>query len=154
MDLKTKFETTTKNHQASIQNLEAKFDRFADKQSGRPSGSLPSNTQPNPKGSSSKPYQPLQARNEQVNVVFRMSGKSYDPPINPNDQPNDFETLVNFDSDDEDEEPIPQPQPKPKDPKPVNETLIPKPYKLKIPYPQHLRKEKMEAQYGKFLDMI
>ncbi|GKF46990.1 hypothetical protein Tco_0136792, partial [Tanacetum coccineum] len=46
MDLKTKLETTTKNHQASIQNLEAKFDRFADKQSGRPSGSLPSNTQP------------------------------------------------------------------------------------------------------------
>nr|GEW72639.1 reverse transcriptase domain-containing protein [Tanacetum cinerariifolium] len=33
MDLKTKLETTTKNHQASIQNLEAKFDRFADKQS-------------------------------------------------------------------------------------------------------------------------
>ncbi|GJU47023.1 reverse transcriptase domain-containing protein [Tanacetum coccineum] len=41
IDLKTKLETTTKNHQASIQNLEAKFDRFADKQSGRPSGSLP-----------------------------------------------------------------------------------------------------------------
>ncbi|GKA64761.1 hypothetical protein Tco_0764468 [Tanacetum coccineum] len=49
MDLKTKLETTTKNHQALIQNLEAKFDRFADKQSGRPSGSLPSSTQPNPK---------------------------------------------------------------------------------------------------------
>ncbi|GKA10426.1 reverse transcriptase domain-containing protein [Tanacetum coccineum] len=49
MDLKTKLETTTKNHQASIQNLEAKFDRLAKKQSGRPSGSLPSNTQPNPK---------------------------------------------------------------------------------------------------------
>ncbi|GKD34550.1 hypothetical protein Tco_1250059 [Tanacetum coccineum] len=61
MDLKTKLETATKNHQASIQNLEAKFDRFANKQSGRPSGSLPSNTQPNPKGSSSKPYQPPQA---------------------------------------------------------------------------------------------
>ncbi|GKC62138.1 hypothetical protein Tco_1089736 [Tanacetum coccineum] len=28
----------------------AKFDRLADKQNGRPSGSLPSNTQPNPKG--------------------------------------------------------------------------------------------------------
>ncbi|GJY79551.1 reverse transcriptase domain-containing protein [Tanacetum coccineum] len=50
MDLNTKLETITKNHQASIQNLEAKFDKFADKQSGRPSGSLPSNTQPNPKG--------------------------------------------------------------------------------------------------------
>ncbi|GJS71868.1 reverse transcriptase domain-containing protein [Tanacetum coccineum] len=49
MDLKNKLETKTKNHQASIQNLEAKFDRFADKQSARPSGSLPSNTQPNPK---------------------------------------------------------------------------------------------------------
>ncbi|GKE66565.1 reverse transcriptase domain-containing protein [Tanacetum coccineum] len=49
MDLKTKLETTTNTHQASIQNLKAKFDRFVDKQSGRLSESLPSNTQPNPK---------------------------------------------------------------------------------------------------------
>ncbi|GKB92764.1 hypothetical protein Tco_0965036 [Tanacetum coccineum] len=48
MDLKTQLKTVAKNHQASIQNLETKFDRLADKQSGRPSGSLPSNTQPNP----------------------------------------------------------------------------------------------------------
>ncbi|GJY52148.1 reverse transcriptase domain-containing protein [Tanacetum coccineum] len=34
------------------------FDRFADKQAGRPSGSLPSNTQPNPKDTIPKPYQP------------------------------------------------------------------------------------------------
>ncbi|GJV05905.1 reverse transcriptase domain-containing protein [Tanacetum coccineum] len=104
MELKTKFKTTTKNHQASIQSLEAKFDRLADKQSGRPSGSLPSNTQPNPKGSSSKLYQPPQARNEHVNVVFTRSGKSYDPPINPNDQQNNFETSINFDSEDEEED--------------------------------------------------
>ncbi|GJU98723.1 hypothetical protein Tco_1327994 [Tanacetum coccineum] len=144
-------ETTTKNQQASIQNLEAKCNRLADKQSGRPSGSLPSNTQHNPKGSSSKPYQPPQARNEHVNAVFTWSGKSYDPPDNPNDQQNNSETPINFDSDDEDDEPTPQP--KPKIPKPVKETPIPKPYKPKIPYPQRLRKEKMEAQYGKFLDM-
>ncbi|GKC09937.1 reverse transcriptase domain-containing protein [Tanacetum coccineum] len=131
MDLKTKLEPKTKNHQALIQNLKAKFDIFVDKQSGRPSGSLPSNTQPNPKGSSSKPYQPPQARNEQVNAVFTRSGKSYDPPINPNDQPNDFETPIIFDSDDEDEEPTPQP--KPKDPKPFKKNPTPKPYKLKIP---------------------
>ncbi|GJT32896.1 hypothetical protein Tco_0923315 [Tanacetum coccineum] len=31
MDLKNKLETTSKNHQASIQNLKAKFDMFADK---------------------------------------------------------------------------------------------------------------------------
>ncbi|GJR53200.1 reverse transcriptase domain-containing protein [Tanacetum coccineum] len=41
MDLKTQLEIVAKNHQASIQNLETKFDRLADKQSGRPSGSLP-----------------------------------------------------------------------------------------------------------------
>ncbi|GKD83789.1 hypothetical protein Tco_1350628, partial [Tanacetum coccineum] len=91
------------------------------------------NTQPNPKGSSSKPYQPPQARNEQANSVFKRSGKSYDPPINPNVQPNDFETPVIFYSDDEDEEPTPQH--KPKDPKPVKETPTPKPYKPNIPYP-------------------
>ncbi|GKE99250.1 hypothetical protein Tco_0022601, partial [Tanacetum coccineum] len=136
MELKTKFETTTKNHQASIQNLEAKFDRLADKQSGRPCGSLPSNTQPNPKGSLSKPYQPPQARNEHVNAVFTRSGKSYDPPINPNDQQNDSETLNNFDSEDEEEESTPQTNSQTR--KPVKETLIPKLYKPKISYPQRL----------------
>ncbi|GKD18269.1 hypothetical protein Tco_1207427, partial [Tanacetum coccineum] len=69
MDLKTQLEIVAKNHQASIQNLKTKFDRLADKQSGRPSGSLPSNTQPNPKGHNSKAYQPPQSRNEHVNVV-------------------------------------------------------------------------------------
>ncbi|GJV52658.1 reverse transcriptase domain-containing protein [Tanacetum coccineum] len=106
------------------------------------------NTQPNPRGSNSKAYQPPQARNEQVNVVFTRNGKSYNPPDNPDEQ-NKSENPINFDSDDEDDEPTPQP--KTKTPK---ETPLPKPYKLKIPYPQRLRKEKMEAQYGKFLDMI
>nr|GEY81169.1 reverse transcriptase domain-containing protein [Tanacetum cinerariifolium] len=152
MDLKNKLETTTKNHQASIQNLEAKFDRLANKQSGGPSGSLHSNTQSNPKGSSSKSYQPPQAQNKHVNAVFTWSGKSYDPPDNPNEQQNDSKTPINFDSDDEDDEPTPQP--KPKTPKAVKETPIPIPDKPKIPYPQCLRKEKLEAQYGKFIDMI
>ncbi|GKE66279.1 hypothetical protein Tco_1520440, partial [Tanacetum coccineum] len=113
MDLKNQLETVAKNHLASIQNLENKFDRLVDKQSRRPSGSLPSNTQPNPRGGNSKAYQP---------------------------------------SDDEDDEPTPQPKTQP--PKPVKEKPLPKPYKPKIPYPQRLKKEKMEAQYGKFLDMI
>ncbi|GJW75328.1 hypothetical protein Tco_0134698 [Tanacetum coccineum] len=113
MDHKTQLETVVKNHQASIQNLETKFDRLDDKQSGRPSGSLPSNTQPNPKAHNSKAYQP---------------------------------------PDDEDDEPTPQT--KTQNPKSVKETLLPKPYKQKFPYPQRLRKEKMEAQFRKFLDMI
>ncbi|GJT69604.1 reverse transcriptase domain-containing protein [Tanacetum coccineum] len=152
MDLKTQLETVDKNHQASIQNLETKFDRLADKQSGRPSGSLPSNTQPNPKGHNSKAYQPPQSRNEHVNDVFTRNGKSYNPLVNPNDQQDKSEIPINFDSDDEDEEP--KPQPKTQDSKLVKETQLPKPYKPKIPYPQRLRKEKMEAQYREFLDMI
>ncbi|GKA35107.1 hypothetical protein Tco_0721598 [Tanacetum coccineum] len=105
MDLKTQLETVAKNHQASIKNLETKFDRLADKQSGRPSRSLSSNTQPNPRGNNSKAYQRLQSRNEHVNAVFTRSGKSYNLPDNPNDQQNNSETPINFNSDDEDDEP-------------------------------------------------
>ncbi|GJV62581.1 reverse transcriptase domain-containing protein [Tanacetum coccineum] len=75
MDLKTQLETVAKNHQASIQNLETKFDRLADKQSGRPSRSFPSKTQPNPKGHNSKAYQPPQSCNEHVNFVFTRSAE-------------------------------------------------------------------------------
>ncbi|GKD88276.1 hypothetical protein Tco_1363783, partial [Tanacetum coccineum] len=149
MDLKTQLKTIAKNHQASIQNLKTKFDKLANKQSGRPSGSLPSNTQPNPRSGNSKAYQPLQSRNEHVNAVFTRSAKSYNLPDNPDDQQNNFENPINFDSDDEDDEPTPEPKTKP-----VKETLLTKPYKPKILYPQRLRKEKIEAQYGKFLDMI
>ncbi|GJT87185.1 reverse transcriptase domain-containing protein [Tanacetum coccineum] len=108
MDLKTLLEIVAKNHQASIQNLETKFDRLADKQSGQPSGSLPSNTQPNPKGHNFKAYQPPQSHNEHVNAVFTRSGKSYNPPENPNEEQNKTKNPINFDSDDEDDEPTPQ----------------------------------------------
>ncbi|GKE51995.1 hypothetical protein Tco_1487151 [Tanacetum coccineum] len=128
MDLKTQLKTVAKNHQASIENLETKFDRLADKQSGRPSRSLPSNTQSNPKGHNSKAYQPPQSHNEHVNAVFTRNGTSYNPPVNQNDQQNDSKTLIKFDSDDEDKEPTPQP--KTQNPKPVKETPLPKPYNL------------------------
>ncbi|GJX56623.1 hypothetical protein Tco_0286520, partial [Tanacetum coccineum] len=97
-------------------------------------------------------YPPPQSRNERVNAVFTRSGKSYNPPVNLNDQPTDSKNPINFDSDDEDEEPTPQP--KTQNPKAVKENPLPKPYKPKIPYPQCLRKEKMKAQYGKVLEMI
>ncbi|GJW48317.1 reverse transcriptase domain-containing protein [Tanacetum coccineum] len=139
MDLKTQLEIVTKNHQASIHNLETKFDRLADKESGRPSGSLPSNTQPNPRGSNSKYYQLPQAGNEHVNAVFTRSGKTYNPPENLNEEQNETENPINFDSDDEDDEPTSQP--KIQTQKPVKETPLPKPYKPKISIPN----------YGKFL---
>ncbi|GKA77949.1 hypothetical protein Tco_0784486 [Tanacetum coccineum] len=107
MDLKTQLEIVAKNHQASIQNLETKFDRLADKQSGQPSGSLPSNTQLNPKGHNSKAYQLPQSRNEHANAIFTRSGKSDNPPVNLNDQQNNFGNPINFDSDEEDDERTP-----------------------------------------------
>ncbi|GJW30947.1 reverse transcriptase domain-containing protein [Tanacetum coccineum] len=144
------FAIKAKNHQASIQNLETKFDRLANKQSGRPSRSLPSNTQPNPCGSNSKAYQPPQACNEHVNAVFTRSGKSYNPPDNPNDQQNNSENPINFDSDDEDDEPTTQLKTQPA--KPVKETPLPKPYKPKIPINIPLVDVLAEMpNYGKFL---
>ncbi|GKE01631.1 reverse transcriptase domain-containing protein, partial [Tanacetum coccineum] len=116
-----------------------------------PTGSLPSNTQTNPKPSLSndKPYRPPYARNEHVNVVFTHNGKTYDPPVNPNDK----NTIVQDDSEDEADEAEKEEEPSSSkkdksDPPPL------KAYKLKIPYPQRLRKEKMEERYAKFIDLI
>ncbi|GKF64106.1 hypothetical protein Tco_0187554, partial [Tanacetum coccineum] len=67
-NLKTKVEQGQKNHQAAIQDLETKFGRISDHQSSRPTGTLPSNTQTNP-----KPYRPPTAHNEHVNAVFTRS---------------------------------------------------------------------------------
>nr|GEW66385.1 reverse transcriptase domain-containing protein [Tanacetum cinerariifolium] len=83
MDLKIKLETTTKNHQASIQNLEAKFDRLADKQSARPSGSLASNTQPNPKGNSESESDTEEPLFEKItlNTDYKIKMSLKEPPL-------------------------------------------------------------------------
>ncbi|GJV30645.1 hypothetical protein Tco_1387093 [Tanacetum coccineum] len=87
------------NHQAPIQDLETKFGRLSDQCSSLPIGSLPSNTQTNPKPSptNDKPYRPPSARNEHVNTVFTWSGLTYDSPLNPNAKT----TVIHDDSEDE-----------------------------------------------------
>ncbi|GJX43715.1 hypothetical protein Tco_0260391 [Tanacetum coccineum] len=148
-NLKTKVKQGQKNHQAAIQDLETKFGRIFDHQSSRHMGTLPSNTQTNPKPSNEKPYRPPTARNEHVNAVFTRSGKTYDPPANLNTK------IAVFldDSEVEAEEVEKEAKPLPK--KPTQPEMPPlKAYKPKIPYPQCLNKEKMEARYAKFLDMI
>ncbi|GJS72591.1 hypothetical protein Tco_0705432 [Tanacetum coccineum] len=98
----------------------------------------------------SPPNIETKAVNDRVNVND-LSANQLDPNKNwVSDVLNSTASSVFQCSDDEeDEEPTPQPKTKP-----VKETPLPKPYKPKIPYPQRLRKEKMEAQYRKFLDMI
>ncbi|GJV55252.1 reverse transcriptase domain-containing protein [Tanacetum coccineum] len=100
-------------------------------------------------GSSNSDTDKIMARMDAMNMKMDAQYKELQSrPKQPNADHNDDDTPI----EDEDEEPTPQP--KPKDPKPVKENHTPGPYKPKIPYPQRLRKEKMEAQYGKFLDMI
>ncbi|GJR79451.1 reverse transcriptase domain-containing protein [Tanacetum coccineum] len=148
-NLKTQVEQGQKNHQAAIQDLETKFGRISDHESSRPTGTLPSNTQTNPKPSTSndKHYRPLPSRNEHANAVFTRNGKTYDPPVNPNAKP----AIFLYDSEDEADEVEKEAEPLPKkttDPPPL------KAYKPKVTYPQRLHKENMEARYDKFLDMI
>ncbi|GKE99477.1 reverse transcriptase domain-containing protein [Tanacetum coccineum] len=150
-NLKTKVEQGQKNNQAAIQDLETKFGRISDHQSSRPTGTLPSNTQTNPKSSTSneKPYQPPPTRNEHVNAIFTHSGKTYNPPANPNTK-----TAVFLDdSEDKAEEVKKEAEPLLKKPTQTYTSPL-KAYKVKIPYPQCLNKEKIEARYAKFLDMI
>lgn len=73
---------------------------------------------------------------------------SYAPPPNPSQTT----TVIHDDSEDETEE-----EPKDNEPghSPVVKTTPPlKTYKPRIPYPQRLRKEKMEEQYGKFINLM
>ncbi|GJV52882.1 reverse transcriptase domain-containing protein [Tanacetum coccineum] len=154
-NLKTKVKLGQKNHQAAIQDLETKFGRLSRQHSTRLNGSLPSNTQTNPRPSPSndKPYRPPPAQNEHVNVVFIRNGKTYDPLVNPNDK---FTTIHDVSEDEADEA---EREEEPSSSKPTQSKPPLKAYKPKISYPQHLRKEKMEervvknmlVQVGKFV---
>ncbi|GKB39609.1 reverse transcriptase domain-containing protein [Tanacetum coccineum] len=84
-----------------------------------------------------------------VNAVFTRSGKTYDPPVNPNSKT----TISDDDSEDEVEEAEKEVESSSSkqtkyDPPPL------KAYKPKVPYPQFLRKEKMEEHFAKFIDLM
>ncbi|GKA79969.1 reverse transcriptase domain-containing protein [Tanacetum coccineum] len=84
-----------------------------------------------------------------VNVVFTRSGKTYNLPANPNTK-----TAVFLDDTEEEAAEVEkEAEPVPKKPTQTDTPPL-KAYKLKIPYPQCLNKEKIEARYAKFLDMI
>ncbi|GJR88263.1 hypothetical protein Tco_0212274 [Tanacetum coccineum] len=134
-----------KDHQAAIQDLETKFCQIYDQCFTRPTGSLPSNTQTNlkPFGLNDQPYHSPPARNKHVNVVFT------DPPVNLNDKA----TIIHDDSDEKADEAEKEEEPSSSKPNKSDQPSL-KAYKLKIPYPQCLRKEKMKEHYAKFIDMI
>nr|GEV05242.1 reverse transcriptase domain-containing protein [Tanacetum cinerariifolium] len=139
------------NYQAAIQDLETKFGRLSDQCSTRPTSSLPSNTQTNPKPNptNDKPYRPPSAQNEHVNFVFTRSGLTYDSPVNPNAKT----TVIQDDSNDEVDEAEKEVELSSSKQTKSDPPLL-KAYKPKIPYPQRLRKVKMEERYAKFIDLI
>ncbi|GKF45786.1 hypothetical protein Tco_0135588, partial [Tanacetum coccineum] len=132
-------------------DLETKFGRLSDQCSSRPTGSLLSNNQTNPKPSQTndKPYRLPSARNEHVNAVFTRISLTYDSPVNPNAKT----TIIQDDSDDEVDEAEKEVEPSSSKQTKSDPPSL-KAYKPKISYPERLRKEKMEERYAKFINLI
>ncbi|GKA56157.1 hypothetical protein Tco_0755229 [Tanacetum coccineum] len=82
-------------------------------------------------------------------TMQQFSGKTYDPPVNPNAKT----TIIHDDNEDEADEA--ENEVESSSSKQAKSDPLPlKAYKLKIPYPQHLHKEKMEERYAKFINLI
>ena len=126
----TKTETTFQNQAASIRNLEVQMGQIANLLSSRQHGSLPSNTETNPK--------------EQVNLIILRSGKQLDEPQKEakkvDEEQAEHTTKVSKAVSLE----IPQPNP----------TAPVKAYVPPIPFPQRLRKNNIDKQFLKFLDVF
>nr|XP_043619816.1 uncharacterized protein LOC122591623 [Erigeron canadensis] len=166
--LDDKMNQNIKSQQAAIKDLGVRLDRMGN--SNRQQGSLPSNTQQNPKSFGSNDggnkYQYPNVMNEHVNAITTRSGKVVISPISP-----PFSSATNVpmqvNSEDEEDEQVDEkivvelnqavkppavpltsttavaiPVAKPA----VVEPQV-KPYKPKIPLPQRLKKDKLKEQY-------
>nr|XP_043637996.1 uncharacterized protein LOC122608999 [Erigeron canadensis] len=144
--------------QATFQDIEAKLEWLGN--SNRQPGTLPSNTQQNPRpqqnnqGSGQK-YSHLNARNEQVNAITIRAGNTYNFA---NPLPNDITPLVQVEADEAvDDEIEMEPNPAVKTPAVPSKTVEKppvKPYQPKIPFPQRLRKAKIKENFKKFVELI
>nr|XP_043611734.1 uncharacterized protein LOC122583390 [Erigeron canadensis] len=127
-----KLDQSTKSAQAMFQDLEAKIERLGNQ--NRQPGTLPSNTQPNPK--------------PQLNN--QGSGPKYTPPNARNEYVHEEEEQV-------DEEVEMEPNPAVQNPAvPSKQAEKPevKPYKPIIPFPRRLVKEKLKKHMEKFVSHL
>ncbi|XP_020417839.1 uncharacterized protein LOC109948603 [Prunus persica] len=146
----TQFMTETKtqfqNQQASIQNLEVQVGQLANVISGRNQGVFPSQPEVNPKNQEQAKAITLR-KGKQVNTAVDLEqealqkekeakksaaemGHASSPPITTTEKSQEEENSI----------PIPSPQLKP--------------YVPQIPFPQRLRKNKVDGQFAKFLEMF
>ncbi|XP_075109249.1 uncharacterized protein LOC142181035 [Nicotiana tabacum] len=111
----------------TMRNLERQMGQLASAQNTRPAGALPSDTEPNPKA--------------QVNTVTLRNGRALEevPKKKKNiDHPEEELAPTPVEGNEKDD----------KGPKPVIETRPPP------PFPQRLQKQKDDAKYKKFLDIL
>ena len=114
-------ETSLRNQEASIHNLENQIGQLAKLVSERQQGSLPSNTEKNPK--------------EQIKAVTLRSGKELRVETEPHGKEENGKQSENKEKGDG-------------NPKPVQG------FQPTIPYPAKLKKDKMDEQFGKFLELF
>ncbi|KAH9686774.1 hypothetical protein KPL70_014506 [Citrus sinensis] len=126
----TKTKTTFQNQAASIRNLEVQMGQIANLLSSKRQGSLPSNTETNPK--------------EQVNAIILRSGKQLE------DLPKEAKKVDEKQVEDTTKvsKAISSKIPQPKPAAPVKAYVPP------IPFPQRLRKNNIDKQFLKFLDVF
>ncbi|XP_022875808.1 uncharacterized protein LOC111394287 [Olea europaea var. sylvestris] len=137
----TKTETNFQNQQASIKNLEQQVGQIAAALSGRAQGTLPSNTETNPK--------------EQVKAITTRSGVQL-PEIHVKRPATVIEKAPTMDEEQVDEldKAAEENQVESSDSPQVKATAPVKAYVPPIPFPQRLQKHKLDKQFQKFLDVF
>ncbi|XP_070025904.1 uncharacterized protein [Nicotiana sylvestris] len=141
-DLMYKFIKATdekvESQHSAIKNLEIQVSQLATLMSGQIKGSLPSNTEKNPK--------------EHFKAISLQSGKTLDDPYaDRQGNPQEVEQ-VNESENKRDSELLKEQKDKGK--RVQENELMTNPYSVPLPFPQKLKREKLDKQFSKFLEIL
>ena len=131
-------ETQLNNQAAQLRSLEAQMGQMANLLTERQSGSLPSNSEVNPRRDG----------NEHVKAVMLRSGKELEIQLQPS-VAEQLETKEIIQSDQKDDADKEQPQEKQS-----SENSTEAKASIPVPYPQRLKKHKLDKQFTKFMDVF
>ncbi|OIT24116.1 hypothetical protein A4A49_64388, partial [Nicotiana attenuata] len=141
-DLMYKFTKATdekvESQHSAIKNLEIQMSQLATLISGQIQGALPSNTEKNPK--------------EHLKVISLRSGKSLDDPYADREGKTQEVEKVN-EGENKIESKFPQEQ-KDKRKNVLKNELITNPHSVPLPFPQKMKRQKLDKQFSKFLDIL